>query len=91
MLSNTTLNFTEELRLASPTNQRLTWIAGLYYLHNNKDRTLHFVSSPVPGTLFADFAAFPSPIDSFTIQAAHTTSAAPFGDITYCDNRSAES
>jgi iron complex outermembrane receptor protein len=75
--------FTQELRLASPTDQRLTWIAGLYYLHNNKDRTLEFVSSPVPGTLFADFAAFPSPIDSFTIQAAHTTSAAPFGDITY--------
>ena len=36
--------FSQELRLASPADQRLTWVAGLYYLNSDKSR-------PINGTL----------------------------------------
>lgn len=36
--------FSEELRLASPVDQRLSWVAGLYYLNSDKGR-------PINGTL----------------------------------------
>lgn len=36
--------FSEELRLASPADQRLSWVAGLYYLNSDKGR-------PINGTL----------------------------------------
>ena len=36
--------FSQELRLASPADQRLSWVAGLYYLNSDKGR-------PINGTL----------------------------------------
>jgi len=33
--------FSEELRLASPTDQRLSWVAGLYYLNSDKGRPIN--------------------------------------------------
>ncbi|HEY0747917.1 MAG TPA: TonB-dependent receptor [Steroidobacteraceae bacterium] len=33
--------FSEELRLASPADQRLSWVAGLYYLNSDKSRPIN--------------------------------------------------
>ncbi len=75
---------TQELRLASPVDQPLTWIAGLYYLHNSKDRPVNAFQDYLPGSVFAHKAAgYPPPILYQNIQVAHTTSAAPFIDIAY--------
>jgi iron complex outermembrane receptor protein len=75
---------TEELRLASPVGHRLSWIVGAYYLHNSKVRTVDSVLSYQPGMIFQAIAAgIPSPLLYDSLQAAHTTSAAPFADITY--------
>jgi iron complex outermembrane recepter protein len=74
---------TQELRLASPTDQRLTWIAGAYYLHNYKAREIGGDTTLVPGSIFAVIAEFPSPVMYRVLQAVHTDSAAPFADVSY--------
>jgi iron complex outermembrane recepter protein len=75
---------TQELRLASPVDQPLTWIAGLYYLHNSKERPVDAFQDYLAGSVFAHKAAgFPPPILYQNIQVAHTTSAAPFVDLAY--------
>jgi iron complex outermembrane receptor protein len=75
---------TQELRLASPVDQPLTWITGVYFLHNNKDRPVDAFQDYVPGSFFAQKATgFPPPILYQNVQVAHTTSAAPFADVAY--------
>jgi iron complex outermembrane receptor protein len=75
---------TQELRLASPVDKPLTWIVGLYYLHNYKDRPVDAFQEYLPGSAFAHKAAgFPPPILYQNVQVAHTTSAAPFADVAY--------
>jgi len=75
---------TQELRLASPVDQALTWIVGVYYLHNYKDRPVDPFHDYLPGSVFAHKAAgFPPPILYQNVQVAHTTSAAPFADVAY--------
>jgi iron complex outermembrane receptor protein len=75
---------TQELRLASPADQPLTWIVGLYYLHNYKDRPVDAFQEYLAGSAFAHKAAgFPPPILYQNVQVAHTTSAAPFADVAY--------
>jgi iron complex outermembrane receptor protein len=74
---------TEEIRLASPADRKLTWVAGVYYLHNNKSREIAGVFNYLSQTLFGSFAGFPSPIDYLVLQSTGTTSAAPFADVTY--------
>ncbi|MDB6091861.1 MAG: TonB-dependent receptor [Gammaproteobacteria bacterium] len=75
---------TQELRLASPVDQPLTWIVGLYYLHNYKDRPVDAFQNYLAGSVFAHKAAgFPPPILYQNIQETHTTSAAPFADVAY--------
>jgi iron complex outermembrane receptor protein len=75
---------TQELRMASPVDQSLTWIAGVYYLHNYKDRPVDAFQNYLAGSAFAHKAAgFPSPILYQNVQVAHTTSAAPFLDVAY--------
>ena len=75
---------TQELRLASPTEQRVTWIAGLYFLHNYKDRPVEASQDYLPGSFFALKATgYPPPVLYQNIQVARTTSAAPFVDVVY--------
>src|ERR1700676_3324983 len=75
---------TQELRLASPVDQPLTWITGVYYLHNYKDRPVDAFQDYLAGAVFAHKAAgFPPPILYQNLQVAHTTSAAPFVDVAY--------
>jgi iron complex outermembrane recepter protein len=76
--------FTQELRLASPVDRTLTWIVGVYYLHNYKDRPVDAFQNYLPGSVIAHKAAgVPSPILYQNLQVAHTTSAAPFADVAY--------
>jgi iron complex outermembrane recepter protein len=75
---------TQELRLASPTDQPLTWIAGVYFLHSNKDRPVEAQQDYLPGSFFARKATgYPPPLLYQNVQVAHTTSAAPFADVAY--------
>jgi iron complex outermembrane recepter protein len=75
---------TQEFRLASPTDQPLTWIAGLYYLHSYKDRPTDALQYYIPGSFFAGKATgYPAPLSYENVQAAYTTSAAPFIDVAY--------
>ncbi|MDB6042685.1 MAG: TonB-dependent receptor [Gammaproteobacteria bacterium] len=75
---------TQELRLASPVDQPLTWIAGVYFLHNSKDRPVDAFQDYLPGSFFARKASgFPAPILYQNVQVAHTTSGAPFADVAY--------
>jgi len=75
---------TQELRLASPADQPLTWIAGVYFLHNYKDRPVDAFQDYLPGSFFAQKASgFPPPILYQNVQVAHTTSGAPFADVAY--------
>ena len=75
---------TQELRLASSPDEPLTWIAGVYFLHNNKARPVDAFQDYLPGSFFAQKASgFPAPILYQNIQVAHTTSGAPFVDVAY--------
>jgi len=74
--------FSEELRLASATNQRLTWVSGLYYLHSDRDRPTPIPFNIIPGTLISfavDRPQFVAEIDQNTT----TNSSAAFGDVTF--------
>jgi len=75
---------TQELRLASAVDKPLTWIVGVYYLHNYKDRPVNAYQDYLAGSVFAHKAAgYPPPILYQNVQVAHTTSAAPFIDVAY--------
>lgn len=75
---------TQELRLSSPTDQRLSWITGLYLLHNYKDRPTQALQDYLAGSYFAHHAAgYPPPIFYDNAQMARTTSAAPYVDLQY--------
>ena len=76
--------FTEELRLASRVDQPLTWIAGVYYLHNKKSRPIDASVNYLPGSFFELVAGgVPAPLLYQDIQNISTTSAAPFADAAY--------
>jgi iron complex outermembrane recepter protein len=74
---------TEELRFASAADQRLTWIAGTYFLHSNKTRPFTATIDYLPGSLISLITAFPAPIQYVAGQTVRTTSAAPFADVKY--------
>jgi iron complex outermembrane recepter protein len=75
--------FTEELRLASPTDQRLTWVSGLYYLHSNKARPLDATFILLPGSVLSTIADSPSPVVFHADQNTRTLSYAGFADAAY--------
>ena len=75
---------TEELRLASPSNQRLTWVGGLFYLnsHHKLDKTFNL--NITPGTL----VSFVDPYSALTFDAVQDQtirwqSYAAFGEANY--------
>jgi iron complex outermembrane receptor protein len=74
---------TQELRLASPADTRLTWILGAYFLHSNRARSIDAFIDYLPASLLGFLAGFPAPITNDLIQATGTTSAAPFAHLTY--------
>jgi|HubBroStandDraft_4_1064222.scaffolds.fasta_scaffold00025_34 iron complex outermembrane receptor protein len=74
--------FSEELRLASPSDQKLTWLAGLYYLQSRKERPITIDANLVPGTAFYFFPTVPQ-YTAYIRQNTTTSSPAVFGEATY--------
>jgi iron complex outermembrane receptor protein len=74
---------TQELRLASPTDQRLSWVSGLYYLHSNKSRPIDSTIIVIPGSVISTLVDTPSPVVFHADQSTRTISYATFADATY--------
>jgi iron complex outermembrane recepter protein len=76
--------FSEELRMASPAGDRLTWLGGLFYLHSNKREDDLYTYDLNP--LTANGGAFPVPIVGVS-QAVHQQVldqvGAVFGEVSY--------
>jgi iron complex outermembrane receptor protein len=75
--------FSQEVRLASPSEQRLTWVAGLFYLHSNKRE-----GGPIgfffnPNTIAGLFATPPNDYVQTSDQKVATDSFAVFGEANY--------
>lgn len=63
--------FTEEVRLASPTDQTFEWLAGLYYTHENADLLQNLVVTPS------------GPVLGFVALNSRYVETAGFADFTY--------
>jgi iron complex outermembrane recepter protein len=74
--------FTEELRLASAADQKLTWVSGLYYLHSSKSRPVDIHFTILPGSFFDSIGLGPV-IPAMTRQNTNTSSYGVFGEATY--------
>jgi iron complex outermembrane recepter protein len=66
----------EEIRLASPKNNHLEWVAGVYYQHYKLD-------DDEPGTLTANFGGGEGVQSTFFHTNVRTTDYAGFGNVTY--------
>ncbi|VWC52287.1 ligand-gated channel [Burkholderia lata] len=66
---------TQEFRLTSPGNQRLEWVAGLYYTHERSDPTDIIFASPVGSKAF-------SALETYKYGSTYEEAAA-YGDLTY--------
>jgi iron complex outermembrane receptor protein len=73
---------TEEIDFASPDDQRLTWVAGLFYLHSNKREANPLFFNVDPNTLLGGFFS-PDAFDEDTDQHIATDSYAIFGEVSY--------
>jgi iron complex outermembrane receptor protein len=75
--------WTQEVRLTSPANQRLTWVTGLFFLHSDKQE-----GGPIgfffnPGTVAGFFATPPNDYTQNSTQKVATDSVAIFGEADY--------
>lgn len=66
---------TQELRLTSPGNQRVEWVAGLYYDHEHSDQNELLQAAPAGGNAFR-------PLEAIGIGTSYEEFAA-YGDLTY--------
>jgi iron complex outermembrane receptor protein len=76
---------TEEIHLASPTEQRLGWVAGLFVLNSNREGLKHYDLNVQP-TVLAGIAAPPYTALQFSSdndQHVHAHSYAVFGEANY--------
>jgi iron complex outermembrane receptor protein len=74
--------FSEELRFASPSDQLLSWVAGLYYLNSDKGRPIYGVLNILNGGAVAHVQNNGQPGTAYYIasQDTHTISDAGFID-----------
>lgn len=77
---NTEKQFSQEVRLVSPSGQRFEWIVGLYYLDQRLFRQENNFFRPDPG-LFV--ALLQGPFDTPTLQEINVQSIAPYAEVTY--------
>jgi iron complex outermembrane recepter protein len=76
--------FTEEVRLTSPSDQRLTWVTGLYYLLSNRSRPFDVPVVVLPNSFLSLITGVPPSVVPFHLdQDTRTTSYAAFADATY--------
>jgi len=73
--------YSEEIHFASSVGTRLTWLAGLFYLHLDRLDDVLYTANPTPGTVFSLQA--PPGGQSAHDQQVLTTSRALFGEATY--------
>lgn len=76
--------FTEEVHLASPVDRPFTWLAGLFYLHSQRDQPHHFDINVVPRTVLnfvPPYSAVHLQVDQN--QYVKNSSAAAFGEANY--------
>jgi len=71
----TTHKFTQEFRLTSPANQKLEWLAGLYYTHERSNLNQGFVATLPNGS--------PTPDLSEVVAPSTYNEYAAYGDLTY--------
>ncbi|HWE46884.1 MAG TPA: TonB-dependent receptor [Caulobacteraceae bacterium] len=72
--------FTQELRIASPDNKSLEWVAGAYYTHEITDETVNLLDTNNPGGLL------PAPFSSLPFEGylpSRYQEIAAFGDATW--------
>jgi iron complex outermembrane recepter protein len=75
---------TEEIRLASPSEQRLTWVTGLYYLHSERSRPIDVPITVLPGSYLSLITGVPASVAPYALdQNTRTVSYAAFADGTY--------
>ena len=75
--------FSQELRIASAGGGRLQWVAGLYYLNEQTDRTENFgLGLRVPDGMGGVFTVIPVAVGE-DVQMSETNSFAVFGQATY--------
>lgn len=72
--------FSEEIRLTSP-EQRLRWIAGLYYFHEDLDSTVEFAAPGFGPSVFTGVSGVPE--GAGQISSMKTDSYAGFGNIDF--------
>lgn len=70
--------FTQEIHLASPDNQRLTWLAGVFYLHANKREANPLTFNTSPNGILGGAAFFEQEDQHIAVD-----SVAGFGEATY--------
>jgi iron complex outermembrane receptor protein len=75
---------TEELRLASPTEQRLSWVTGLYYLLSNRSRPFDVPILVLPNSFLSLITGVPPSLVPYHLdQNTRTVSYAGFADGTF--------
>lgn len=75
---------TEELRLASPTKQKFSWVTGLYYLLSNRSRPFDVPILVLPNSFLSLITGVPPGLVPYHLdQNTRTVSYAGFADGTY--------
>jgi iron complex outermembrane receptor protein len=75
---------TEEVRFASPANQRLSWVTGLYFLHSDRQRPITVPITVLPGSFISLITGVPPSLAPYYLyQDTRTVSYAGFADGTF--------
>jgi iron complex outermembrane receptor protein len=75
---------TEEIRFASPANQTLSWVTGVYFLHSDRSRPIDVPVVVLPGSFLSLITGVPPSIAPYHLdQDTRTVSYAGFADATY--------
>jgi iron complex outermembrane recepter protein len=75
---------TEEIRFASPANQRLSWVTGAYFLHSDRSRPFDVPIRVLPGSFLSLITGVPPSVAPFHLdQDTRTVSYAGFADATF--------
>ena len=79
---------TQEVRLASPSDRRLTWVAGLFYLTSHRENNGTYNVNVLPGTLVSNVDPYSAlKFDATNDQSIDWHSYAAFGEANYALTR----